>query len=189
MNGVIESGDSMATTTMIDKIGPLRERALKALEKRLTGIADALSGRALQRDVDELAMAIARLGGVEKITADQKAQLVKRVEDFARAGAKLPTVLQDIWLSNLSLAGSLGQVSTGLQNVIDTTDQLPELRERWRSMFGEVAEQPFVGVADMIAHAQPAPRAENRARSAMTQFVRLGLIRPVDTPSSPAPSR
>jgi TP901 family phage tail tape measure protein len=108
-----------------------------ALTKRLEALGETLSGRALQQQVDETALAIQRLGGIQAVSAAQQRTLAASTLEWARAGAALPPVLLDNWLANMSLAESLGGVSRNIKDVLDQARDMPEVMKAWEKSWGK----------------------------------------------------
>lgn len=64
--------------------------------KKVAALADQLSDKKLKDDLKALVAAIAEVGGVSKIAADQLPDVVKKIEAFQKANLPLPKVLQDV---------------------------------------------------------------------------------------------
>jgi len=71
--------------------------ALEAHNRALQGMTDQLTGKALARQVGDLAAAVKLAGEQGGITAAQHEKLVKQITEMWMQGAKLPPVLHDIF--------------------------------------------------------------------------------------------
>jgi hypothetical protein len=77
-------------------------------EKSIRRLMDSISGAGATAKFDELAVAVTRLGGAEKLTATQTDLLAKQIEKLKAAGGAVPASLQGVAKSAESIAQNLG---------------------------------------------------------------------------------
>lgn len=71
--------------------------AAKAHADAIKSLVDQLTGRSAQQRMSDLAEAVTKAGGEEKLTAAQTEKLGKELLDLVHQGAEVPPVLSDIW--------------------------------------------------------------------------------------------
>lgn len=119
------------TKAEIERLRKAKEDAAKATQKlddELKQLSDRMTGKALQKDMEQLALVVGKWSAEELKCAVQNSDLLKQIDEYRAKGLTLPPVLREIWFQHERLNPSVRASANAYEMLAGILEDLPSIK-------------------------------------------------------------